>query len=261
MGLDIKKSGFQSFDRGLEVIRLLAENKRMTASKIAESIGIHQTSATRMLQSLKKAKLVYKPDFHSFALDLGILRLGGMAMRSFPIVRASGAVCDAIRNETGLDAAVGTLVDGQLLYFAKIDRGASFSFVDDSNYPPHLSSIGLLLIHSKGKREALRVIRGSLNASGGGALDERGIYEIVEADVSALGFLCLRDYAGNTVNCSKMFMYERGEAALRGFKVVAPVDGMSSNEAFTEAYTAWHLVNAARIMNAVTLTRVGMISF
>ncbi|MDB5546500.1 MAG: isochorismatase family protein [Hyphomicrobiales bacterium] len=56
-------------------------------------------------------------------------------------------------------------------------------------------------------------------------------------------------------------LHTGGEAALRGFKVVAPVDGMSSNEAFTEAYTAWHLVNAARIMNAVTLTRVGMISF
>jgi nicotinamidase-related amidase len=56
-------------------------------------------------------------------------------------------------------------------------------------------------------------------------------------------------------------LHTGGEAALRGFKVVAPVDGMSSNEAFSEAYTAWHLVNAARIMNAVTLTRVDMISF
>ena len=56
-------------------------------------------------------------------------------------------------------------------------------------------------------------------------------------------------------------LHTGGEAALRGFKVVAPVDGMSSNEAFSEAYTAWHLVNAARIMNSVTLTRVGMISF
>ena len=50
-------------------------------------------------------------------------------------------------------------------------------------------------------------------------------------------------------------------AALRGFKVVVPVDGMSSNDAFGELYTAWHLVNAARIMNQVTLTTVDMISY
>ncbi len=56
-------------------------------------------------------------------------------------------------------------------------------------------------------------------------------------------------------------LHTGGEAVLRGFKVVVPVDGMSSNEAFTEAYTAWHMVNAARIMTGVTLTRLNMISF
>jgi nicotinamidase-related amidase len=56
-------------------------------------------------------------------------------------------------------------------------------------------------------------------------------------------------------------LHTGGEAALRGFKVIVPVDGMSSNDAFPELYTVWHLVNAARIMNEVTLTRVDMIDF
>lgn len=56
-------------------------------------------------------------------------------------------------------------------------------------------------------------------------------------------------------------LHTGGEAALRGFSVIAPVDAMSSNDQFTEAYTAWHLTNAARIMNTTTLTRVDMISY
>lgn len=56
-------------------------------------------------------------------------------------------------------------------------------------------------------------------------------------------------------------LHTGGEAALRGFAVIAPVDAMSSNDQFTEAYTAWHLANAARIMNATTLTRVDMITY
>ena len=56
-------------------------------------------------------------------------------------------------------------------------------------------------------------------------------------------------------------LHTGGAAALRGFDVIVPVDGMSSNESFSEAYTAWHLVNAARIMAKVTLTRVSMISY
>jgi nicotinamidase-related amidase len=50
-------------------------------------------------------------------------------------------------------------------------------------------------------------------------------------------------------------------AALRGFKVVVPVDGMSADEVFPELYTAWHLSTAARISANVTLTKFELISF
>jgi nicotinamidase-related amidase len=50
-------------------------------------------------------------------------------------------------------------------------------------------------------------------------------------------------------------------AALRGYKVIVPVDGMSGDDAWPEAYTAWHLANAARINAQVTLTRMDMINF
>lgn len=50
-------------------------------------------------------------------------------------------------------------------------------------------------------------------------------------------------------------------AALRGFKVIVPVDGMSSDSVFPELYTAWHLATAARIGAQVTLTKLDMIGF
>ena len=56
-------------------------------------------------------------------------------------------------------------------------------------------------------------------------------------------------------------LHTGGEAALRGFKVIVPVDAMSSDDLFPELYTAWHLANAARISNQVTLTRLDMIGF
>jgi nicotinamidase-related amidase len=64
---------------------------------------------------------------------------------------------------------------------------------------------------------------------------------------------------GTAANTS--VLHTGGEAALRGFKVVVPIDGMSSNDAFSELYTAWHLANAARISTQTTLTRVDMISY
>jgi nicotinamidase-related amidase len=56
-------------------------------------------------------------------------------------------------------------------------------------------------------------------------------------------------------------LHTGGEAALRGFKVIVPVDAMSADDLFPELYTAWHFANAARISNQVTLTKLDMIKF
>ncbi len=57
-------------------------------------------------------------------------------------------------------------------------------------------------------------------------------------------------------------LYTASEAALRGFKVIVPVDGMSSKDPFGELSAAWVLVNApASVSKNVTLTRSSMIRF
>jgi len=50
-------------------------------------------------------------------------------------------------------------------------------------------------------------------------------------------------------------------AALRGFQVIVPVDGMSAENTYPEQYTAWHLANAPTISQRVTITRVNLIRF
>ena len=54
-------------------------------------------------------------------------------------------------------------------------------------------------------------------------------------------------------------LHTAGAAALRGFKVIVPVDGMSADDVFPELYTAWHLATAARISPQVTLTKFDLI--
>jgi nicotinamidase-related amidase len=56
-------------------------------------------------------------------------------------------------------------------------------------------------------------------------------------------------------------LHTAGAAALRGFKVIVPVDGMSSDDVFPELYTAWHLATAARISPQVTLTKFDLVGF
>jgi nicotinamidase-related amidase len=76
-------------------------------------------------------------------------------------------------------------------------------------------------------------------------LNDKGIQTVIIVGTSAEGAMT----------------YTGGEAALRGFTVVVPVDGVASVEPFAEQYVAWHMSHAPIISPKVTLTRTGLIKF
>ena len=56
-------------------------------------------------------------------------------------------------------------------------------------------------------------------------------------------------------------LFTASGAALRGMRVIVPVDGMSAEPAYPEQYTAWHLANAPAVGARTTLTQFNMIRF
>lgn len=56
-------------------------------------------------------------------------------------------------------------------------------------------------------------------------------------------------------------IYTASSAAMRGLKVVIPVDGVSADIPYAEQYTAWHLTHAPVISSAFTLTTIDGVKF
>jgi nicotinamidase-related amidase len=58
-------------------------------------------------------------------------------------------------------------------------------------------------------------------------------------------------------------LYTASAAALRGFNVIVPVDGMSGDgqDTYIEQYVAYNLTHAPILSPKVTLTRIDIISF
>jgi nicotinamidase-related amidase len=54
-------------------------------------------------------------------------------------------------------------------------------------------------------------------------------------------------------------LYTASAAALKGFKVIVPVDAMSAENPYAEQYVAWNMVNAPRISLQTTLTRSDLV--
>lgn len=56
-------------------------------------------------------------------------------------------------------------------------------------------------------------------------------------------------------------LYTASGAAMRGFKTIVPVDGMSSDAPYQMQFVTWNLANAPTIPANLTLTRADMIHF
>jgi nicotinamidase-related amidase len=76
-------------------------------------------------------------------------------------------------------------------------------------------------------------------------LKDRGIQTVIVTGTAANGAV----------------LYTASGAALRGVKIVIPVDGMSGRDLFEEQLTAWQLAHGPGFANLVTMTRGDMITF
>jgi len=76
-------------------------------------------------------------------------------------------------------------------------------------------------------------------------LKKRGIKTVIVAGTAAHGAV----------------LYTASGAALRGLKVIVPVESLSADSLYAEQYTVWHLANAPRVSGQVTITRKDMIKW
>jgi nicotinamidase-related amidase len=56
-------------------------------------------------------------------------------------------------------------------------------------------------------------------------------------------------------------LYTASAAAMRGLKVILPVDGLSGDTPYVEQYVVWHLANVPVIAPAMTLTTLNDVKF
>lgn len=230
--------GIQSLERGLLILQLLAARRRLSATAIANELGIHQSSASRLLNSLHKAGFVYKPDFHSFAIDYGALFFAGKALNCFPAIRAATTECNRLNRLSGLSATVGMLWQGRILYLTRVNQDASQVLIDDTYFPLHHSSIGLVLLCGMNNAEAMKLLETSLRRAAAApdsaadaahavglpqtsaaSLQEqaRDIYVKTREVYDRYGFFYGRNIHGNSVNAAMEFMIDEQPAALAVF--------------------------------------------
>ncbi|MBA4387203.1 MAG: hypothetical protein C0404_04425 [Verrucomicrobia bacterium] len=163
-----ESGGVIALQRGLRILRLLAFSESpLTSTEIAARVGLHQSSASRILRSLTDAGYVRKPDYHSFAADYGLLTLGATAFRHFPLTTLpQQAVIDLAERCPGLIVSLAVLRRGELIYCLRAQHGHEMIRLHASGFPLHLSSPGLRLLLKYPAGRAVELLNASRNRHG-----------------------------------------------------------------------------------------------
>ncbi len=141
--------GVQSVDRALTILEVLARTGEAGVTDIAAELGVHKSTAFRLVTTLEGHRLVEQgADRGKYRLGVGILRLAGATTARLDLVQEARPVCRQLAADTGETVNIAVLSESSALY---LDQAAGSSALQPHNWvgqhiPLHATSNGKVLL-------------------------------------------------------------------------------------------------------------------
>ncbi|WP_033340322.1 IclR family transcriptional regulator [Catenuloplanes japonicus] len=149
----------QSVDRAVTVLEILARRGEAGVTEIAAELGVHKSTAFRLVGALEHRGLVDQlSDRGKYRLGIGMVRLAGAAAARLDLTVSSRAACESLADDLGETVNVAVFTDGYAINISQV-RGraavSSYNWVGQRT-PVHATSSGkaLLAFQPPGVRDA-----------------------------------------------------------------------------------------------------------
>lgn len=185
----------QSVDRAVTILELLAQHGTAGVTQLAASLGVHKSTASRLVSALEQRSLVEQvEDRGKYRLGVGILRLAGATTARLDLVQESRPVCRRLASATGETVNLAVLSGGAALY---IDQVAGASTLSSYNWvgqhvPIHATSNGKTLVSELHEPELSRAL-GELTAYTPSTVTDRAVLDRDLARVRERGYAVAAD--------------------------------------------------------------------
>jgi DNA-binding IclR family transcriptional regulator len=159
-------AGVQSVDRALTILEVLARVGEAGVTEIAGELGVHKSTAFRLVTTLEAHRLVEQTTERGrYRLGVGVLRLAGATTARLDLVQEARPLCRQLAAETGETVNIAVLSESSALY---LDQVAGSSALQPHNWvgqhiPLHATSNGKVLLAWLGQDE-LKDLLGRLPA-------------------------------------------------------------------------------------------------
>src|SRR3954470_17199750 len=141
--------GVQSVDRAITILEVLARVGEAGVTEIAVELGVHKSTAFRLVTTLEAHRLVEQAtDRGRYRLGVGVLRLAGATTARLDLVQEARPVCRQLAADTGETVNIAVLSESSALY---LDQVAGSSALQPHNWvgqhiPLHATSNGKVLL-------------------------------------------------------------------------------------------------------------------
>lgn len=142
-------STVQSVDRAVSILEMLAHDGESGVTKIADELGVHKSTAFRLIAALEKRGLVEQDVGRGkYRLGVGILRLAGATTARLDVVQEARPLARALAATTGETVNIAVRSEGAALY---LDQIAGGSYLQPHNWvgqriPLHATANGKVLL-------------------------------------------------------------------------------------------------------------------
>ncbi|MBC7631177.1 IclR family transcriptional regulator [Aeromicrobium sp.] len=142
-------SPVQSVDRALQILELIADAGEAGVTEIGTALGVHKSTAFRLVASLEGRGLVEQTaDRGKYRLGVGILRLAAATTARLDVVQEARPFARVLAADTGETINIAVLNNGAALY---LDQIAATAAIQSNNWvgqwiPLHATSNGKVLL-------------------------------------------------------------------------------------------------------------------
>lgn len=148
-------SAVQAADRVLQILEILADNGPTGVSAIARELGVHRSTAFRLLATLEGRRFVVQETHRgTYSLGAGALRIAGAVALRIDLAREAQEICDEVTARLGETSNVAILVENAAVNIAQTTGTSSVAVRDQyvgQRTPLHATSSGKALLAYAGE--------------------------------------------------------------------------------------------------------------
>jgi DNA-binding IclR family transcriptional regulator len=151
----------QSVDRAVTILELLAVHGAAGVTQLARELGVHKSTASRLVAALERRRLVEQVEERgSYRLGVGILTLAGATSARLDLTQEARPVCRRLASRTGETVNLAVLSGGAALYVDQVSDAASLSTYNwvGQHIPLHATSNGKVLVSELEEPELSRLL-------------------------------------------------------------------------------------------------------